>query len=1095
MSVSKEPLSIRNNNPGNLRFANQPGATQGEGGFARFETPQAGLSAMQRQIELDTQERGLTLSKFINKYAPPSENKTTNYIDFVAKKTGLDPNAPVPAERIGDVQRAMIEMEGGPRSLGHFMQVSASRPTTPPSATQTARTPAPGPRPTVQVASSGAMPASYTAALAANYLGDTEKESVTDQAMRLLEEIQSEDGGAGAAGPRTKIASILAPQEAGADPFALMAQAQQTNVEKRRPVPRMPVRMKDGGEVEKVSDADVSAYLKQNPLMTDKMIASMMQHFGVSQDQISRVTGVSMPEVERRYREATTTVARPTVEGIGALWNKMHEERFGSPVNLATAGQENFSRQVTDLQAEAARQQAEWDKQYGAAKEAVPTWGQVYNAWAPLHEKQFGKMIDRPWNADVDAQMQKTALDQQYIQAVQDYNAKHGTSYAPEQSVLGINAQPNVFYKMPEKDDNGLKTLIGLAGTAAGMYYFPGMDFGNMATRAMITAGTEGVKRLFNEGGEVVYRQSGSPEQGEVANPADIAEQMTVGTLPEGQKPAGQVFRGIGRDVVRGAQYLPYDLIGAPVDIATMAMRPFGYNVEKPVGGSEYLIEKAAQAGIANRPTGSAAETTTRIGMGFVNPAAVARQIPKGIAAVERGAETLGTGAVRAITGKPDITPEQIYQAVGDTKGIMQLGAPAIVKPKGGTFVSGESSNFDQALDAMGDSLKGRRRDYGYIQGGEEDIKKIDEVDNFFKSKFKNYYQKKLGSQNDPLREAFIRGDFNGSDWFNAEEIAGLREIINDPKTVGSVARKQALDELNRKYDAWTDITAIFPTEELKKAGGWLEASGEYQKRMIGRLQEQGTKVGQKDLAFSIEDRPLEDIDPRAINAFKENDLPYDISSLATLSDRMVSIRDYLMTLNPNQIKNITFEDAIIGAERYHEALKNPAKKFTPAQLFEGREKLFQPSEKYQWSEIKTEDALRREGDVMNHCIGGDDYCRQLTSGIGKHFSLQDAETGIPHTTISIYRSPFAPPNAKHVVIEQIKGNSNSAPTKYFNEIEKFLEDYEKRVGKIYITEDRGHIPPAFKGPEYTELPRGYNGVVDFAKGGMVDKPLYDRAA
>lgn len=582
------------------------------------------------------------------------------------------------------------------------------------------------------------------------------------------------------------------------------------------------------------------------------------------------------------------------------------------------------------------------------------------------------------------------------------------------------------------------------------------------------------------DGGEVNYDQ--------------MAEQMTIGTLPTDQKPAGQVFQDIGRDIVRGAQYLPYDLAGAPVDIATMAMRPFGYNVEKPVGGSEYLIEKARQAGIAQAPTGSTAETATRIGMGFVNPAAVARQIPRGIAALEKGAETLGTGAVRAITGKPEITTEQIYQAMAEPKGIMQLGAPGIVKPKGGTFVSGEFSNFDKALNAMGDSLEGRRQAYRYVDGGEEDIKKIDAVDNFFKSKFKNYYQKKLGSQNDPLREAFIRGDFNASDWFRVQELNTLRDIVTDPTTVGSVLRKKALDELNSKYDAWTDITAIVPKENLKELGGWTEGMSEYQKRVLGKFKEQGTDVNYRDFGYAIEDRPLAELDTRAINAFKQNDFPYDVASSPTLTDRMVNIRDYLMTLNPNQIKNISFEDAIIGAERYHEALQNPVKNFTPVELFEGREKLFQPSEKYQWSEIKTEDALRREGEAMNHCIGGDDYCRQLTSGIGKHFSLQDAETGIPHTTISIYRSPFAPPNAKHVVIEQIKGNSNSAPTKYFDEVEKFLENYEKRVGKIYITEDRRHIPPSFRGTEYTQPPRGYEGN-QFAGGGMVDKPLYDRAA
>ena len=138
MSVSKEPLNIRNNNPGNLRFVGQEGASQGEGGFAKFETPQAGLDAMRNQIELDTQKRGLNLTQFLNKYAPPSENKTTNYIDFVVRKTGLDPSSPIPASAIPQLQAAMIEMEGGPRSMSYFTGTAAQA------------TPAQAPRTTAQ---------------------------------------------------------------------------------------------------------------------------------------------------------------------------------------------------------------------------------------------------------------------------------------------------------------------------------------------------------------------------------------------------------------------------------------------------------------------------------------------------------------------------------------------------------------------------------------------------------------------------------------------------------------------------------------------------------------------------------------------------------------------------------------------------------------------------------------------------------------------------------------------------------------------------------------------------------------------------------
>lgn len=117
----QQPLAIRNNNPGNLRFAGQKGASKGENGFARFETPEAGLTAMRRQIVLDTQERGLTLDTFINKYAPPVENETTKYLKIVSKALGIKTTDRVPMSSVGDLQKIMIRLEGGQESVNFFL--------------------------------------------------------------------------------------------------------------------------------------------------------------------------------------------------------------------------------------------------------------------------------------------------------------------------------------------------------------------------------------------------------------------------------------------------------------------------------------------------------------------------------------------------------------------------------------------------------------------------------------------------------------------------------------------------------------------------------------------------------------------------------------------------------------------------------------------------------------------------------------------------------------------------------------------------------------------------------------------------------------
>lgn len=84
----------RNNNPGNLEFRGQSGATpeDGEGRFAKFATPAEGVEALANQLRLDG-SRGLnTIEKIIRKYAPSNENNTESYIKTLSKYTSIGRN-------------------------------------------------------------------------------------------------------------------------------------------------------------------------------------------------------------------------------------------------------------------------------------------------------------------------------------------------------------------------------------------------------------------------------------------------------------------------------------------------------------------------------------------------------------------------------------------------------------------------------------------------------------------------------------------------------------------------------------------------------------------------------------------------------------------------------------------------------------------------------------------------------------------------------------------------------------------------------------------------------------------------------------------
>lgn len=89
-------VSQTNNNPGNLMYAGQPGATgQTSAGFAVFPTYQAGYQALLNQIGLDA-SRGLTIAQFAQKYAPAQDgNDPTSYAAQIAAATGLSVNDPL----------------------------------------------------------------------------------------------------------------------------------------------------------------------------------------------------------------------------------------------------------------------------------------------------------------------------------------------------------------------------------------------------------------------------------------------------------------------------------------------------------------------------------------------------------------------------------------------------------------------------------------------------------------------------------------------------------------------------------------------------------------------------------------------------------------------------------------------------------------------------------------------------------------------------------------------------------------------------------------------------------------------------------------
>lgn len=111
---------IRNNNPGNIeKGINWDGisSAQLDARFITFISPEYGIRAMARILMNYKKLYGInTIHAAISRWAPPIENDTDAYADFVARWCGIDANVEVDLEAtevLGVMIPAMIKMENG----------------------------------------------------------------------------------------------------------------------------------------------------------------------------------------------------------------------------------------------------------------------------------------------------------------------------------------------------------------------------------------------------------------------------------------------------------------------------------------------------------------------------------------------------------------------------------------------------------------------------------------------------------------------------------------------------------------------------------------------------------------------------------------------------------------------------------------------------------------------------------------------------------------------------------------------------------------------------------------------------------------------
>jgi hypothetical protein len=264
-----------------------------------------------------------------------------------------------------------------------------------------------------------------------------------------------------------------------------------------------------------------------------------------------------------------------------------------------------------------------------------------------------------------------------------------------------------------------------------------------------------------------------------------------------------------------------------------------------------------------------------------------------------------------------------------------------------------------------------------------------------------------------------------------------------------------------------------------------------------------------------------------------------------------------LSLVDRNKLKNMSFGQAMVDGLKKIESTRNYNEVLINTKTGKAvpREKLFlftTPMQQIgsgrfgrQWVKLDDPRQAEVEANLMKHSVGG--YNRDdgynlggktaFDEGAAKLFSLRSMETGKPSITVEYGRpiaknvKKYSNDNPNEDLIRQVRGPFNSAPVSDIAEILKFADQNNLSFGKDGLnrydmdrTGDRldeeieirwGQLQEAYKKPDfeivaYKPYPEeivisskddpiyqkfAKTNDVKFAKGGMVDKPLYDRAA
>lgn len=550
-----------------------------------------------------------------------------------------------------------------------------------------------------------------------------------------------------------------------------------------------------------------------------------------------------------------------------------------------------------------------------------------------------------------------------------------------------------------------------------------------------------------------VKRAEGSPEEGEVsAAELEAASRPAFVTPKSGKgRKEGPISRQLRSgeayvNMAKGVTEMPYNLAGMPVDLFTLAMRPFGYKDEKPVLGSEWIKEQMTGSGPLQvrpapptDPTSRGFYTAGDLLSNLVNPAGVAR-------AGVRGAQKVGqaaTGAAQAVT---DVAKD--FQAYN--RQLAVPGASYAARPEGSPLFISRERDF-RSTNTLGDIINRG------VEGAENlPADRADAVRNFWESKATNYFAKQFGTESDPvyrmIREQGVTSpslarEFPG---YALDQLSVGKTRVNEETGQTRFFPKypQAWNDMRNRYDRLTGITGAVPEVNPSRVmdpeltyANTPEARArlrELQEAEIDKIIRQGTPVAQANPNLEFLTRSIKDIDqivgpyqakellrryeratgspigaPDVKNPPEPSALPQNLRTTmekgeiiyASNPDQVLrqslfdpqSINEYLATLPTRELAKVRFEDAVKGGAKL--AANRLQRETLVADIRAGKrvdDKFFSegvskpllqvkegPFEGFAWKRIEDPEATAAEGAYVGHSVGG--YAKGGGYGPEKH--------------------------------------------------------------------------------------------------------------